>query len=468
MSDFSRAPVVKLTFLLDNFFYGTSATGYHVTNVFLHLCNTFLATYTFRLLLKYTVLDEQKAKSACYFFFFLFLLSPVHSEPLCYLLGRAGLLVTFFCILSFLFFLKANFKNQVLLIISLLFFSLGLLSYEISWTFPVIILFVANYLRNYQPLPAKKIFGYTVPFFAVCAVCITARLLISNHKTTPYGNDIFLSLNPMQLFKNVAALFFRNFIPPFENTLMFIIACIVAATIFFYVLSMIRNRNIGLLFFAVLLMASCFVAYAPAIAFGISSHNSESERYIYFSSVFAMMFLSIGISLFDRQTIKQVALLACCCIYGWFLFATINSYVNAGKFSQEYLKLLSEVHDKAKQIYLVNQPSQYRGALLFRAYSDEPGSSQKNFYTIRDFMQALYEENNSEYITVSKKEIPEKAKVERIVRIAADSLPSVFEGFYLNEPKKNLINYNSGDSIYYDRNSSMIIGLKLPSLYIFK
>ena len=52
MSDLTRASIVKLTFLVDNFFYKTNSTGYHVTSILLHLTNTLLATYTFKTLLK--------------------------------------------------------------------------------------------------------------------------------------------------------------------------------------------------------------------------------------------------------------------------------------------------------------------------------------------------------------------------------------------------------------------------------
>src|SRR5450432_2008031 len=72
MSHLTRASVVKLIFLTDNFFYNTNATGYHVTSVLLHLSNTVLATYTFRTLLRSINRQQLNVSNACYIFFFLF------------------------------------------------------------------------------------------------------------------------------------------------------------------------------------------------------------------------------------------------------------------------------------------------------------------------------------------------------------------------------------------------------------
>ena len=167
MPGFTRGAVVKLTFLADNFFWQTNVTGHHITNVLLHLCVTLLATIVFQMLLKFTVLDELRARNAGYIFFALFLLSPVHAGPLCYLIRREGIVATIFCMLSLFFFLKANFEHAGLLVISICFFLLALFSYEISWAFPVILLLIANYLRQYKPLTSRIFFIYIMPFFIV-------------------------------------------------------------------------------------------------------------------------------------------------------------------------------------------------------------------------------------------------------------------------------------------------------------
>ena len=173
-------------------------------------------------------------------------------------------------------------------------------------------------------------------------------------------------------------------------------------------------------------------------------------------------------SLLRNQQTMRFIILAGCCIYAFFLFAGINDYVQGGKFSQAYLKFLIAEQDQFKRIYLINQPSQYKGTLLFRAYGDKANNSERNGYTVLDFMHSLYKKNNSEYITLSKKEILPNDSIKNVIRISTDSLTFIFPDFYLNETKNILINSYTGDSAYFENGRSIIVGLKLPSIYIFK
>jgi hypothetical protein len=467
--DFTRGAVVKLTFLADNFFWRTNVAGYHITNVLLHLCNTLLATIVFQMLLKFTVLDEVRARNAGYIFFFLFLLSPVHTEPLCYLLGREGIVATVFCTLSLLFFLKANFEHMGLLVISQCFFLLALFSYETSWAFPVILLLVANYLKQYKPLTRRIFFIYVMPFFAVFCLWFLVNIFFLNQlKTTPYGNDAFLSFNPLRLAKNMVILFFRNVVPPFESTAIFVTLSVITAGLCIYVFTILKRKNTPLFFFALLIVICSVLAYLPALTFDINSNALESERYIYFSSVFAIMFLALAISLLQNQQTRKVVVIIVCGIYAYFFFATINNYIQGSKLSQSYLEHLAREQGDAKKIYLINEPSEYNGALLFSTNGNMQDSSKKNFYTIDDFMQSLYAKTNSEYITLSKKEILSGYAIKNVVRMSADSLPLIFQGFYISRTKNVLINSSTGDSTYFENGNSIIAGLKLPSLYIFK
>ncbi|MEO6453932.1 MAG: hypothetical protein ABIN97_07675 [Ginsengibacter sp.] len=469
MSDLTRGSTVKLSFLSDNFFYKTSATGYHVTNVLLHLFNTIIATYTFRTLLKYVNPAQLKTDYTCYIFFLHFLLSPIHSEPLCYLLGRAGLIVTLFCTLALLFFLKANFSRLGLLIVSLLFFLLALFSYEISWTLPFIILAIAYYLKIRLTLKNKPVISYVAPYFILFALWFLIKIIfIDKLEITPYGNGVFLSPGILHLIKNCIVLFFRNFIPPFQSTAIFISLSVIAALLFIYFLFIMKNKNRHLFFFCLLIIGAWFLAYSPAVVFGINSHNSESERYIYFSSVFAIMFLAIVLSSVRNQKTMMVALPVAICIYTGFLFSTINDYINGGNFSKDYLKVLTEVNSSEKPIYLINQPSQYKGALLFRAYSNKKGSSQKNLYTINDYMHTLNSSNIQDYITLSKKEISKNDAISNVVVTSSDSILPVFPEFDFDRSNQFLLNSKTGDSVLLEKHNSIIIGLKPPSVYIFK
>lgn len=467
MKDLTRTAIVKINFLLDNFFYKTNSTGYHITNILLHLANTFLATYTFRILLNSVKIKEIKISKTSYIFFFLFLLSPVHSEPLCYILGRAGLIVTLFCTLSFLFFLKANFKNWRLLLVSLLFFLLALFSYEISWIFPVIILLAAFYFKITQNVKSKAIIAYVIPYFVLFFLWFLIKIIfIDKLKITPYGNSIFLSFDIPALIKNFIVLFFRNIIPPFKSTAFFISLSVIAGILIIYFLLSSGNRSKQLLIFLWLIILIWLSAFLPALVFGINSHTSESERYIYFSSVFAIMFVATALSLLPSKAITIFVVIIICFIYSGVLFSTINNYIRGGNFSKSYLSVLRR-YNSGKNVYLINQPSQYSGALLFRALSDEKQSSAKKFYTIKDYMHTLYNAK-ANYITLSKKEILKNDAIANVIVTSIDSLTSVFSEYKFDKSRKFLINTETNESVFFEETKSIIVGLKLPATYIFK
>ena len=468
ISDFSRGAVVKLTFLSDQFFYKTNSTGYHVTNILLHLINTFLAAYIFYVLMELTPIVYSKAIKTSYIFFFLFLLSPIHGEPLCYLLGRAGLIVTFFCLLSFFFFLKAKFKKPASLIISLFFFLVALFSYEISWTFPLIILCASIYLKNHLQLTRRQILIYTTPFFIVFVIWFLIKTIwFDQLKITPYGNDIFITSDPSHLFKNVIVLFFRNVMPPFENTGIFVALSSIVCGFFLFGLLKLKAKNKPVFLFCLFSLSAIFLTYLPAVAFGINSHNSESERYIYFSSVFMIMLLATFFSMITDQRVMRLVVTVVCSIYAYSLFVTINDYVQGGNFSKNYLEILAREQNKYQYIYLINQPSQYSGALLFRAYGDRASTSEKNITTVQDFMYSLYKKNDAEYITLSKKQISKNDDIKNLVHNPIDNLPIVFPEFHFNPIQNILINSATNDSVFLKKGNSIIIGLKLSSIYIF-
>ena len=79
------------------------------------------------------------------------------------------------------------------------------------------------------------------------------------------------------------------------------------------------------------------------MVFGIDSHDSESERYIYFSSVFALMSLAVLlVMLIKNKFMLLTAIGMLCSFYACSLFKTINYYKAAGNFSKKYLQTLDK------------------------------------------------------------------------------------------------------------------------------
>ena len=294
-----RCTTVKITYLIDNFFWKNNSTGYHITNLLLHLINAILALKVLMQLVSQIDQFNRSVRSdtTLLIFFILFLITPIHSEPLCYILGRDGLLVATFCLLSILSFLKAQFKSNIYIIASLLFFLLALFSYEVSWTMPLIVLCIISYCCYVKNVSFKKHILSAAPYFLIFAVWFVIKIIYLNKgAVTDYNDKALMKTDMLLLIKNNAALFLRNFIPPFENIAIFLSlsSIVFIASLLGFVKLYKVNKQIFAL--ALLLLTVTFLALFPASLFGIDMHDSESERYIYFSSAFALMLLALLIT----------------------------------------------------------------------------------------------------------------------------------------------------------------------------
>ena len=90
-------PVLYATFLLDRSLYGTSASGYHLLNLLLHLGSG---------LLVYQILTRAMTEETRYvpsLTALLFLIHPIQTETITYISGRASGLMAFFYLLALLF-----------------------------------------------------------------------------------------------------------------------------------------------------------------------------------------------------------------------------------------------------------------------------------------------------------------------------------------------------------------------------
>jgi len=145
-------PVVSATYAIDYSIWGLDPYGFHLTNVIIHIIACLLLFKIFSILFwryKYRNLFSLFAT-------LIFAVHPIHTEAVSWISGRTDSFVTMFFFASFLFYLeftkemehdkkdntirKVTTKNYSYLFLSLLFYTLGLLSKEMIVTMPVIIL----------------------------------------------------------------------------------------------------------------------------------------------------------------------------------------------------------------------------------------------------------------------------------------------------------------------------------------
>jgi hypothetical protein len=466
-----RCTAVKFTYLIDNYFWSKNPLGYHITNLFFHIANTILAIKVFISLLKSTgiFVNHYQLQTALLIFCILFLFTPIHSEPICYILGRDGLLVTFFCLISILSFLKARFQMSIYFFISLFSFLLALFSYEISWTMPFIILCIGIYISDTSNKSVKKKALLVIPYFFIFIAWVIVKVIfIDKGAITDYNDANLTKIHFVVLLRNNIVLFLRNFIPPFVSTSSFVSAGILFSLVLFCAFFKLFKTNKKIFTFSVLLIILIFSGCFPASLFGISSHNSESERYVYFSSVFAIMLLAVLITVFIHSNpLLIVIVLILGIVYGVSLFKTISYYNKAGSFAKKYLSVINKKQLKKDNVFLLNLPSQFHGALIFRANSRMNSNKKFSISTVNEFIHYLYPGSREKYITLSSKELTVNQKITNAYDKPLDSINYFFPFIKINFADA-VIKTPLVENFPFNNSNSAIVAVNDTALFIFK
>lgn len=162
-SNFYR-PIQALSYMCDYYLWQLDPKGYHITNILLQALVSFLVFILINAIVKKTAL----AFAAALFFS----VSPVHTEAVSYISGRADMLMGIFLLSSLILFIKSQGIKYRLsfVILSHCLFVLGLLSKELAVVFPIVILAYVYYFKK-KPLSS-------IPFFIISGVYLLLRLSI--------------------------------------------------------------------------------------------------------------------------------------------------------------------------------------------------------------------------------------------------------------------------------------------------
>lgn len=165
-------PLPNLLWQFDFLTWKLDATGYHFTNLVLHVLNTLLVGL---LIFQLTRSRRYSALTAV-----LFAAHPIHAEPVIWLSGRPDLLGTFFfllALLSWLGFSESN--NKLYYYISLLTYACSLFSKEVGIGLPIILFFLAFFVtKKYNTTSKLKVITQLVPYLALAIVYLIVRYLV--------------------------------------------------------------------------------------------------------------------------------------------------------------------------------------------------------------------------------------------------------------------------------------------------
>ncbi len=176
-------PILEIIYRLQYLLFGLNPHGFHLVNVLIHLLNAILVFSFFSFVVK-----QKKIAFAVALIFFV---HPVQSESVAAIVGISNLLVSLFCLLS-LFFYQAwarekKRQDPSRLLLSQIFFFLGLLTKEQAVIVPFLILFYEFLFGPEDTHAWRKRAARLWGFFILLGFYLGMRYLFL--KPTPFNFD---------------------------------------------------------------------------------------------------------------------------------------------------------------------------------------------------------------------------------------------------------------------------------------
>lgn len=358
---FTTRVLTEFTLQIDAWLYGENAWGYHLTNLLLHFVCTALVYVFVRKCSLYFAFAKplELAALASY----LFLIYAFHSEAVLWIIGRGGSLSTIFAGLSLIFFFDRS-KGRIYAFFSLAFFVLGLLTYESIWILPMLVSLLVFFGPRRSVPRTEWIFvmGYWSVFF-VFLLC--RQLIEGTFSATPYGGkEASLLSDISRSAYNFATLFLRSFLPPSSTAAFMASAGALAVGIVLVLRCLYKRKQFSRL--RIFSYVSLLVSLMPYLMFGIDTHDTESERFLYLPSVFVCLIIA-DLILLVQSNVRRFAVIGLCSLfYLFFLYQAASSFKHSSNVAKTTVDALPDSKSSFNTIYLVDVPTQFKGAYIFR------------------------------------------------------------------------------------------------------
>lgn len=297
-------PIISTSYAIDYAIWGLDPYGFHLTNIIIHIISSILLFFILEHLFK-------KNKKSVFFSFvgaMIFAVHTVHTEAVTWISGRTDSIVTLFFFTSFLFYIKYSDEEKSntsphslqrgtkYLILSLVFYFLGLLSKEMIITMPVILLLYDFFYRK-QDLK-KIISNYKIYLYftglTVLYLIIRYVLLLNIPEREKYlyfyGMDFFTAFGTMLktvpvyfklLFLPVNLIYHYNGVIPdvtSQADIMFILSSVFI--IILIVVGWFLRKSYGVISFCIFFF---LVSLIPVMNI-IPTMNLMAERFLYMTS----------------------------------------------------------------------------------------------------------------------------------------------------------------------------------------
>lgn len=364
----SYRPMVNLVFWINYQIGGLNPLPYHLFNLIFHIGVCFLI-YLIVLLLFEDIKEKKKIAILSAVFFSIL---PNHSEPVIWIAAIGDPLCTFFYFLSFYLYLLFRKKEKIyLILLSVSFFIIALLTKELAITLPLLILVWELYesklkaLLNFKDAIIKSLIYWLILIIYFVIRFLTTALIFGYYAREKFRPEffgiskMFLSLVIDQLFYGKLRVDLTNF---FASSWVIFIFLIALVALVFYILKQYKNKIL-------ILSISFFILCIPVLLLSFNNFNDEGERYSYLPSVIFCIFLAVLI--FQIKKNKILHLVSAILII-YFLIFLINKNLTwnlSAQLSNSIVKndlpKLIQLNNHEKVIF-VSLPDNLDGAQVLR------------------------------------------------------------------------------------------------------
>jgi len=441
-SNFYR-PLQSISFILDYHFWQLDPFGYHLTNIILQIGVSFLVfLLVFNLLGSLAIGVSTSA---------LFAVTPLHTEAVTYISGRAEMLMGFFVILSLLLFIKSQrigVKHAKLFFsLSVFSFILSLLSKEAAIVFPLIILGYIFYITREKLKEENYLIKNVSPFIAVALIYLYLRVSVFSFSTlrpaalAKISWFIRLSVIPKVIFTYLKMLLLptglhmsRELVRPTSvagiSAAVFLLGVIIFSCIYFLRYSKDNRVASFMLFWALVL----FIPQS-----GIFPINAfVAEHFIYLSSISFFLLLVCFLHKVLRNKMFVLAISLLCAFYILLTCARNFEWRNPIVFYRNIIKYSPDSFQAHNNLGLQYEyrgrfdeaMHEYRRALLIKPDLIEAHANIANLY----FKLKSYDLAKAEYELLEKTDLGSKAGE------VQNNLGNIYEA--IGKPKEALVKYN--------------------------
>jgi len=342
---------------------GNDPWGYYFSNIVLHGGAAFLF-YRFCRAWKWTR-DEDRQGAYALLAALLFLCYPFHNECVAWVLGGGVLLANLLGIAA-MYAVVSGLREGWRIFWCCLCYFMGMAGYESVMLLPLMVL-VLLYSRE---TGWRRYFRWGLALGMTFAIHLAVRILVAGGLANDYGNAFFKN-GAASYLGNLFKVAGRLMLPPMKDSWMLVGSFILVMAALGWLVHR-RWRRWGseerAHFLKLLLLLG--IASAVAVLSGVSTHTSESDRFLYFPSCFlcaGIAFLLFGL----KEWFMQMTLAAILLSYE-IVFLEVNNrnWVKASRVTREVLTAVEASmdgrRDAMRKVFVVNLPDDLNGAFIFR------------------------------------------------------------------------------------------------------